>query len=288
MKPKVKKILHRIFITVTLCVFLFSVWKIVSILRSYSVADKTYDGVFDRFVVLDTAVGTHTSSAETENSDDPMGNSSEGVTEDPDTAGPDTQMPVTEADREEALLKIDFQGLKAYNPDVVGWVYCADTPINYPVLQGDDNDYYLRHMINGEYNIAGSVFMDFRCDPGMNGLNTIIYGHNFNNDIMFGTFLEYKKQSYYDEHPVIWYFTEERNYKLELIAGFVTPSDSVVYRMQDSVEQLEKLVADCRAISTFTPTEVGDDISQIMVLSTCSNESSSTRYVLIANVVPME
>lgn len=288
MKPKVKKILHRIFIAVTLCVFLFALWKIFGILRSYSVADKTYDDVIDRFVVSDTIAESHSSSYETENSTGPAGDSSEAVTEDRDTTGTDIQAPVTEPAAEETLPMIDFQGLKAYNEDAVGWIYCADTPINYPVLQGDDNDYYLRHMINGEYNIAGSVFMDFRCDPEMNGLNTIIYGHNFNNDIMFGTFLEYKDQSYYDEHPVIWYFTEECNYKLELMAGFVTPSDSMVYRMQDSEEQLGRLIADCRKISTFTAAEPETDIKQIMVLSTCSNESSSTRYVLIANVVPME
>ena len=73
---------------------------------------------------------------------------------------------------------VNFDALKQQNKDVVGWIYSKDTPINNPILQSNDNAYYLRKLITGEYNTAGSLFMDYRNNSKMQDYNTIIYGHN--------------------------------------------------------------------------------------------------------------
>lgn len=88
---------------------------------------------------------------------------------------------------ETSPISVDFDTLKEANEDVIGWLYCEDTPINYPVLQSDDNSYYLRRLVNGEWNVAGSLFMDYRNNLSNNDWNTVIYGHNMKNDSMFGT-----------------------------------------------------------------------------------------------------
>lgn len=179
---------------------------------------------------------------------------------------------------------MDFESLLKQNTDVVGWIYCENTPINYPVLQSSDNNYYLRRMIDKKYNIAGSVFMDYRCKADLSSLNTIIYGHNMKNDTMFGTFTEYKKQSYYDEHPVLWFLTPEQDYKIELIAGYVTPSTSDVYKDFYSQEELDIHIKDSIDKSTFVSGVNIAEVDNIITLSTCSYEYSTARYVLIGNV----
>ena len=83
--------------------------------------------------------------------------------------------------RETELIGIDFDALLAENKDIVGWIYSENTPINYPVVQGRDNDYYLHRMLDGTNNIAGTIFMDSRNDPNLGDYNTIIYGHNMKN-----------------------------------------------------------------------------------------------------------
>ena len=178
-------------------------------------------------------------------------------------------------------ISVDFDALLAVNEDVAGWLYCEGTPINYPVLQTTDNDYYLRRMINKEYNIAGSVFMDYRSRADLNSLNTIIYGHNMNDDSMFGTFTYYKEQEYYDKHPVIWFLTPNAVFKIELIAGFVTDCASEAYTDFTSSDELNKYVGQVLAESTFYSAFDMAAVDSIVTLSTCSYEYSTARYVLI-------
>ena len=108
---------------------------------------------------------------------------------------------------EKAPISVDFAALKAENPDIVAWLYSADTPINYPVVQSDDNNYYLRRLTDGSYNSNGTLFVDFRDAPDFSGFNTIIYGHRMKSKAMFGTLPGYLEQEYYEEHPVMYLLT---------------------------------------------------------------------------------
>ena len=139
-------------------------------------------------------------------------------------------------------------------------------------------------MINKKYNIAGSIFMDYRSQSDMSSLNTIVYGHNMKNDTMFGTFTEYKKQSYYNEHPVLWFLTPEHNYKIELIAGYVTSSTSDVYKVFHIKDDLDNHIKASIKKSTFVSGVNIAEVDNIITLSTCSYEYSTARYVLIGNV----
>lgn len=105
-----------------------------------------------------------------------------------------------ETPKEVAFIVVDFEELWKENGDVVGWLYCPDTVINYPVVQGDDNDYYLRRLLDGSNNIAGTLFIDARNKGDFSDWNTVVYGHNMRNDTMFGTLTEYASQEYYCSH----------------------------------------------------------------------------------------
>lgn len=182
-------------------------------------------------------------------------------------------------------LRVDFDALQEENPDIVGWLYCKDTPINYPVVQGEDNQYYVHHMTDGSYNAGGAIFLDFRNDSGFQDWNSVLYGHNMRNKSMFGSLENYKQQSYYDEHPVIWLLTRECAYRINLYAGFVTMADSESYTMFQTEDEFAAYLDTVAEKSTFTSRVERDNIRKIITLSTCSYEYNAARYVLIGSPV---
>ena len=108
-------------------------------------------------------------------------------------------------------IQVDFDALFAKSQDIIGWLYCPDTPINYPVVQAADNEYYLHRLLDDRNNSGGTLFVDYRNSSDLSDWNSIIYGHNMRNDSMFGSLTDYKSQSYFDAHPEIFLLTPERN-----------------------------------------------------------------------------
>ncbi len=189
-----------------------------------------------------------------------------------------------EEPREAAPIAVDFEKLLKENQDIVGWIYCEGTIINYPVVQAADNDYYLRRGLDGKYDVCGTVFMDYRCDANLTHRNTIIYGHNMRNHTMFSVLEQYKKQSFYEDHPVIWYLTPHGDYKIELFAGYVAPADARIYSVFDSYEKMVEQSERAIEKSTFqSPIDPGK-AEQIITLSTCSYEFEEARYILLGTL----
>jgi len=187
-----------------------------------------------------------------------------------------------------APIQVDFDVLAEESKDIVGWIYSEDTPINYPIVQGKDNQYYLRRMANGKYNYNGSIFMDFRNDPTLEDRNTLIYGHNLINDAMFAPLLRYRKQAYYDSHPSMWIITPEKSFRLDVVAGFVVDSDGDSYTLFDSREELQKYLTKAVKRSGFQSNVDVENVEQIVTLSTCTNVKETDRYVIVASLVPVE
>lgn len=189
--------------------------------------------------------------------------------------------------RETAPIEVDFEILWETNEDVVGWLYCEDTPINLPLVQAEDNDYYLRRLIDGTWNSSGTLFTDYRNAADFSDSNTIIYGHNMKNKGMFGTLSNYKEQSYYDEHPLMWLLTPEESYKVELIAGYVTASTSEIYSYGLTEEDIQALVYKSIEQSTFISDFQVSQGDRYVTLSTCSYEYDNARYILIGHLIAL-
>lgn len=181
-------------------------------------------------------------------------------------------------------FNLDFNELQKENEDIVAWLYCENTPINYPVLKGTDNEYYLNHSVNGNYNKNGSLFIDCRCNSNFTDFNTIVYGHNMKTEKMFGSLTNYKKQSYYDEHPTLYLIMPDYNYKIELFSGFVASADSDLYALLKSVDEKKEFINTAIKKSTFISTVSVCETDTIITLSTCSYEYSNARYVVIGKI----
>ncbi|MDO4400843.1 MAG: signal peptidase I, partial [Coriobacteriia bacterium] len=151
-----------------------------------------------------------------------------------------------------APKSVDFAALQKKNPDVVGWIYCEGTPINYPVLKGDTNDTYLHNDYTGNYNIDGSIFVDADNTDGFIDSNTIIYGHHMNSGAMFACLEKWADQKFYDEHPVIWLLTPTQDYKIVLFSGHHVSAHSSWYDIiTNPGEQMNQFLAQAQAESDF-------------------------------------
>ena len=198
-----------------------------------------------------------------------------------DPADAPTTAPTTGEERPAVPIRVDFDGLMQKNSDIVGWLYCPDTPINYPVVKGKDNSQYLRTDLEGKYLVGGTLFADYRNGDFGKDANYIVYGHNMKNLTMFGTLAKYKSQSYYDAHPVLYFLTPEGNYIIELFAGAVVKRDSAIYQPAPKASTISDIIAK----STFRSTSALTEGDSIITLSTCSYEFNNARYVLLGRLI---
>lgn len=205
----------------------------------------------------------------------------------PDTQPEEQPDPLPFSD-EAAPIEVDFDVLAETNGDIIGWLYCEGTPINLPVVQSTDNTYYLNRMYDRTGNGSGTLFADYRNAGDFSDNNTVIYGHNMKNRKMFGTLPDYKTQSYFDAHPVMWLLTPGGNYKVELVAGYVTPSTSDVYSFDQSKEEVLATVRQAIEESTFASDVEITQADRFLSLSTCSYEFENARYVLIGRLIVLK
>lgn len=119
----------------------------------------------------------------------------------PEQHQPDVTEPPTDNEPKPACRR-DLSLLFAQNGDCIGWLSIPDTIVDYPVMHTPENPQkYLRRNFYGEYSQSGTPFLDSRCS--MDSGNLIIYGHNMQNDTMFGSLPKYMEEAYRQAHPVI-------------------------------------------------------------------------------------
>lgn len=130
---------------------------------------------------------------------------------------------------EEDYLQPDWASLQAENPDIIAWVYVPGCNISFPVVQGDDNSYYLTHTTKNEYNERGAIFLDYQANPSFTDNNSIIYGHSVEGGGMFTDLKNYSDQTFFSEHPVFYLLTPNANYECQIMTYAKSNDGSVYY-----------------------------------------------------------
>lgn len=177
---------------------------------------------------------------------------------------------------------LDFEKLKEINPDVIGWIYIPGTQINYPIVQGTDNEKYLHTGLDGEESVAGSIFLDYENTSDFSGRNHVIYGHNMKNATMFRDLIQFKDKTFFQEHERFTIYTPERVIKLKAISCFYGKADADIRRTEfDSQREFVEFVN--RMISPCPFAQYQDEtVKAIYTLVTCSYEVNDARTYLIA------
>ncbi len=204
-----------------------------------------------------------------------------------------------------------FLPLLEKNEDTVGWITISDSEgnsfVDHPVVQCDDNDYYLKHDFNGNYSRAGSIYVDYH-DPltaESRLANIVLYGHNMLDTRMFSRLTEYfsythkdrNDLSFYKEHPTITFSTLYDTSTYKIFAGILTNADSKAgkvfnYHLVHNFASKSEFEAYCGEIldrtAFYTPDvdlQYGDEL---LTLSTCIygfNDAADTRWVIFARKV---
>lgn len=196
------------------------------------------------------------------------------------------ETPVSEAPSENIQneLRETVREMQTAYPDTVGWLYIPDTSVNYPIMQGGDNDFYLHHAYDGSWLSSGSVFLDFRCESRfMNNLN-VLYGHHMNNGSMFAGVCHFKDYGYFQAHKYGWMITADDVYRIDFFSAAVTDCNDEIYSGFENTADRLSHIYDISAI--YEPTEISEQ-DRLVLLSTCSYEFENARTVLTGKLVRM-
>ncbi|MCR5032296.1 MAG: class B sortase [Lachnospiraceae bacterium] len=210
-----------------------------------------------------------------------------------DTDDTDTENVTSSGDKEELdpmgwpRYAVDIETLQQLNSDIIGWIYIPDTKVNYPVVRGEDNSYYINRTFRLTYNSSGSIFMDYANQPDFTDLNTILYGHNMKNGAMFGSLKKYyQEEGYAYDHPYFYIYTPDKKWnKYQIFSCYHTQADSSSYDYVTE-DMYEKYVQRAKSHSAFN---LGVDVDTenkktIVTLSTCSGKTGGTQRFLIHGV----
>ena len=183
----------------------------------------------------------------------------------------------------------DFETLLQWNSDIAGWLWSPETDIDYPVVQGADNEYYLNHTADGARSIIGSIFMESQNQKGFQDDVTILYGHHIRGGRMFSSLSGYKKQSYYEEHPVMYLYTPDKDYRVDIFAGEVLDGQNGSFPLMfESADVREKWLKKLLVSSTFKSSVTVEENERILALCTCSYEYNNARYAVYGVLRDME
>ena len=158
----------------------------------------------------------------------------------------------------------------------------------YPVVQGEDNSYYLKHLFDGTYNANGCLFLDSRVKNDFSEAYSIIYGHHMKNGTMFSSLDGYKRQEYYEAHPNLLLITPEQTYLLNLFSGYVASVEDHAWDISFQNElEFEEWLISATENSCFESHVCPSSTDRILTLSTCSYEFDNARFVILGILEPI-
>jgi len=291
---------RRTILAVCMVVFIYSMFNIISTLIDYRRSKNIYDDIRTKYRNQQSIDAEQSSPAGSlpenmpedtvsrENIPSPQSSPAavinEGQTQHNDALPQDNNQ---QAGSEQQ--KLEFKGLdeiKKINQDVAGWISITGTNIDYPVLQGKDNDFYLKHNIYKEKSRAASIFMDYRNDPTFEDQNTILYGHNMKDGSMFRDLLYYEQPWFFKKHKIINIETAKGTLKYEVFSVYVTDVNFnyliTNFNSEKEYEDFLNVLKEKSKVKSDAKVSAKD---KILTLSTCSYQFKNARTVVHAKRV---
>lgn len=233
---------------------LLSVYKLARILKAYRESENSYRALTDAAVTTAAPAPSAPPDA-------------------PETPAPS-----------EVPIAVDWESLKKANGDIVAWLYCEGTPVNYPVVQAKDNEYYLAHGFDRKKSAAGALFLDCRNNIKAGDENFIVYGHRMKDDSMFGSIPQYAEGDYYAQHPTMYLLTPAQNYRVELFACRTVHSEEKYFKTSfESAADFQRYIDKAATQSYWQPDKATAADGSILTLATCSTYENADNPRLLVH-----
>lgn len=243
----------------------YSLYRLYGLQAEYAAEDALYTGLrLQAHTNEDASVGT--SGAPTAATPAPQ----EGQTPE-----------ATPSPAPESLM--DFDALRQINPDTVAWITLENSVIDYPVVQAEDDVYYLHHLYSGKRGASGAIFMEAENAADFSDKNTVLFGHHMKNGSMFASLDKYRKQAYFDEHRTATLYTPYGDHVVEWFAGYVADAAPIPLVFEGD-EAFMAFLAEAYARSTFESGVTVLPADRVVTLSTCTYVFHNARYVLLGVV----
>ena len=200
-------------------------------------------------------------------------------------------IPVVEEEPEEPdpyaeeLALTDLTALRAVNPDVVGWISIPETQLSYPLLQGEDNEYYLNHTWEKAWSSAGSIYLESQVSPDLSDFNTIVYGHRMRDGSLFGSLRDYNKQDHWEAHPSVYIADNNGVHRYDIFAAHEVGVREITYGLKIESEKVKQAFIDFSLERSVIDTGVVPTVEdRILTMSTCTGTGYDTRWVVQARL----
>lgn len=294
-KLSVSDVVRKIMIWFFLAMFIVSCIMLVDNLvdrqRSVEIYDQLQNEFFSSGFTFDAAAVFQPEEGEIKYlSADSSNSATPSMTDIIDTmnSGEVSEVVHKEYNEELEKMRAGLASLAQINPDLYGWISVEGTNINYPVVQGKDNDYYLDHAYTGDFLPNGSIFADYRNKSLVtDNRNTVMYGHNITSGTMFHDVTKFFEDEYFD-NVYINVYTDDGIFVYEPFAVYKAKYDYNYFRTRFDTD--EEFIAFCEEVrdnsemkSKADMTFTADD--RLLTLSTCTNILDSERYALHAKLV---
>ncbi|MCD8067802.1 MAG: class B sortase [Lachnospiraceae bacterium] len=260
--------------------FVVALVQVARILGAYMSADSSYKNIAESMEEVEMEILPR-ESADAENGGASDG-TAEGEAEEETEEGEAVSYTYT-------VTHPDFEYLTSINGDVIGWIQIPGTAVNYPIVQGTDNEYYLTHLYTGDANSSGAIFLDAGTEQGLQDRNAIIFGHNMKNGGMFAALNSYSNWSYYNLHPYILVTGLDGTimvydiFSVYSLDASVEENVSAVYLHGFGADEVfEEYLEQVKGRSFY---DTGIQVTKedyIITLSTCQKADSSVRTIVQA------
>ncbi len=288
----VSKLIYFVIILVCLAVLAWGIFTIIMNVSGYARAEKLYSGLAEIFHSSNSPLPElDEDKYETRNSPALKSlQSSVSLSQIRQMKLENVEITINDTNAEAAQYRAKFDWLKKINPDIYGWITIENTVVDYPIVCGADNEYYLNHDYEGKTQNAGSIFADFRSDRHIiNNYNTVLYGHNMNNGSMFNIIEQMTEDEELFDTARIKVLTPDGIYVYAPISVYETDAYDQYYRMQfANTRQFTDFAKSLLEKSVYPRTAEFKATDRILTLSTCTNDAYTGRYALHARLIDVE
>lgn len=189
--------------------------------------------------------------------------------------------------------KSKYQSYIDKNSDFVGYIKIDGTAVDYPVVQCNDDEFYLTHNFDKQPEERGAIYMSSECDSSLRDFNTVLYGHNWLDTTMFSEVTKYENIDFYKEHPVIHFNTAHNDMQWKIFAVFITNADeneddgyifNYIYPHLGG-ENFSGYIGEVNKRTLYKTGVDVNSLDKILTLSTCSRKMDISGYRADARIV---